>query len=384
MPIDPRAPGPRRRRRGHPARRPTRVTRSTRSSSWSTPRQRAGEDSGVPGVLGAHRPRPRAARDLDVPRPGPRRWRSASARRTPRSVVARHRRPAADAADPGRAGDRSRRRRRRAGLRHRGEAARRCSPAKAGHRARRRRPVGGRARTRCSRPVGRDPHPDRDRARARDAGAPVRGDRGRARPRRGPRAGGAAPDHAAELWARFAAVAAGNELGLGPARPRRADAIAHARRRTTASIAMPYTKLLCSQWNVDQAAALVMMAAETATALGVARDRRVFPHRGRGVEPDGPAAAPGRDAPVARVRSGRRRARAHRRRTRRRRTSSTSTAASRPRCRCRRPRSASRSTRPLTVSGGMTFGGGPLNNSVLQAMVPFVRQLRERAGRARA
>jgi acetyl-CoA C-acetyltransferase len=33
---------------------------------------------------------------------------------------------------------------------------------------------------------------------------------------------------------------------------------------------------------------------------------------------------------------------------------------------------------PLTVSGGMTFGGGPLNNSVLQAMVPFARQLRER------
>jgi acetyl-CoA C-acetyltransferase len=26
----------------------------------------------------------------------------------------------------------------------------------------------------------------------------------------------------------------------------------------------------------------------------------------------------------------------------------------------------------------MTFGGGPLNNSVLQAMVPFARQLRER------
>ena len=28
----------------------------------------------------------------------------------------------------------------------------------------------------------------------------------------------------------------------------------------------------------------------------------------------------------------------------------------------------------------MTFGGGPLNSSVLQAMVPFVRQLREQAG----
>ena len=32
---------------------------------------------------------------------------------------------------------------------------------------------------------------------------------------------------------------------------------------------------------------------------------------------------------------------------------------------------------PLTVSGGMTFGGGPLNSAALQAMVPLVRALRE-------
>ncbi len=35
---------------------------------------------------------------------------------------------------------------------------------------------------------------------------------------------------------------------------------------------------------------------------------------------------------------------------------------------------------PLTVSGGMTFGGGPLNHSALQAMVPLVRRLRESPG----
>ena len=35
---------------------------------------------------------------------------------------------------------------------------------------------------------------------------------------------------------------------------------------------------------------------------------------------------------------------------------------------------------PLTVSGGMTFGGGPLNHSALQAMVPLVRRLREAPG----
>ena len=32
---------------------------------------------------------------------------------------------------------------------------------------------------------------------------------------------------------------------------------------------------------------------------------------------------------------------------------------------------------PLTVSGGMTFGGGPLNSAALQGMVPLVRRLRD-------
>ncbi len=43
-------------------------------------------------------------------------------------------------------------------------------------------------------------------------------------------------------------------------------------------IATPYTKLLCSQWNVDQAAAILLTSTGAADALGVARDRRVFAH----------------------------------------------------------------------------------------------------------
>jgi acetyl-CoA C-acetyltransferase len=34
----------------------------------------------------------------------------------------------------------------------------------------------------------------------------------------------------------------------------------------------------------------------------------------------------------------------------------------------------------LTVSGGMTFGGGPLNSAMLQGLVPLVRRLRDRPG----
>ncbi len=36
--------------------------------------------------------------------------------------------------------------------------------------------------------------------------------------------------------------------------------------------------------------------------------------------------------------------------------------------------------RPLTVTGAMTFGGGPLNNFVLQATVKMVQLLREKVG----
>jgi acetyl-CoA C-acetyltransferase len=142
-------------------------------------------------------------------------------------------------------------------------------------------------------------------------------------------------------------------------------------------ISTPYTKAMCSQWNVDQAAALVMMAAETAISLGVPRDRWVFPHRA--AESNFMVPLPRRDAlhrwpdfeqvaaalgladgdaappdvvdlyscfPAA--------------------VQVQAAALGLP------------LDRPLTVSGGMTFGGGPLNNSVLQAMVPFVQQLRER------
>ena len=82
--------------------------------------------------------------------------------------------------------------------------------------------------------------------------------------------------HVAELWARFAAVAAGNP-DAWDRRGLSADAIGTPGPGNR-PIATPYTKLLCSQWNVDQAAAIVLTATETADALGISRDRRVFAH----------------------------------------------------------------------------------------------------------
>jgi acetyl-CoA C-acetyltransferase len=181
--------------------------------------------------------------------------------------------------------------------------------------------------------------------------------------------------HAAALWARFAAVAAGNELAWDR-RSLDADAIATPGADNRV-VALPYTKLLCSQWNVDQAAALVMMAAETATALGVPPDRWVFQHRA--AESNFMVPLPRRDA-LHRWPAFEQVAAA---------LGLTGPGAAPPdvidlyscfpaAVQVQAAALGLPLERPLTVSGGMTFGGGPLNNSVLQAMIPFARHLRER------
>lgn len=77
------------------------------------------------------------------------------------------------------------------------------------------------------------------------------------------------------LWSRFAAVAAQapaawNTDGMD------AGAIATVS-ESNRVIAAPYTKWLISQWNVDQAAALVVTSVGVARELGIAESRWVFP-----------------------------------------------------------------------------------------------------------
>jgi len=76
----------------------------------------------------------------------------------------------------------------------------------------------------------------------------------------------------AELWAGLSRIAAGNP-DAWTREPVDADAI-----RRAPMLAVPYTRRHTSQWNVDQAAALVVCSLATADALGVPADRRVFPH----------------------------------------------------------------------------------------------------------
>jgi acetyl-CoA C-acetyltransferase len=81
-----------------------------------------------------------------------------------------------------------------------------------------------------------------------------------------------------ELWAGFSAVATGNPHAWIQERWSAEDI------RTAGPsnrwINWPYTKVMCSNNAVEQAAGLILCSAERATALGVPRDRWVFPWAG--------------------------------------------------------------------------------------------------------
>src|SRR5690606_37927750 len=81
---------------------------------------------------------------------------------------------------------------------------------------------------------------------------------------------------AAELWAGFSRVAAGNPHAALPI-ARTADEIATPGPGNR-MIGFPYPKLMNANSSVDQAAALLLCPAERADALGVPRDRWVFLH----------------------------------------------------------------------------------------------------------
>jgi acetyl-CoA C-acetyltransferase len=84
--------------------------------------------------------------------------------------------------------------------------------------------------------------------------------------------------HIAELWSRFSEVAATNRYAALP----RALTAGEIGTPSAANrvIGSPYTKLLNSNNRVNQAAALVLCSLERAQAMGVATDRLVFPQSG--------------------------------------------------------------------------------------------------------
>jgi len=177
-------------------------------------------------------------------------------------------------------------------------------------------------------------------------------------------------------YERFAAVAATN-VDAWDRTPYTADALVTPDEQNR-MIDPPYTKLLCSQWNVDQAAALVLCRAEVAGAHGVPRDRWVFPWSSavdnRAV-PVIERAAPGAShVAVAALDAALDGAGlsgddlAH--------VDLYSCFPIAVQLAADHLGLADDDLRPGTLTGGMSLAGGPLNNYVLQAMVPLVRAAR--------
>jgi acetyl-CoA C-acetyltransferase len=94
-------------------------------------------------------------------------------------------------------------------------------------------------------------------------------------------AGTAPEDHVAAiagLWSRFSAVAAANPHAW----TREAMTAAQIAAVTPSNriIGLPYRKVMNANNDVDMAAAIIMCSAKSAAALGIPRDRWVFPHAG--------------------------------------------------------------------------------------------------------
>jgi len=184
----------------------------------------------------------------------------------------------------------------------------------------------------------------------------------------------------AGLWARMSEIAAGNPDAWSR-EPLAADAIREASAGNR-MLAFPYMKLHNSQWNVDQAAGLAFTSLATARALGIPRERWVFvravaesnhmvplverrlPHRCAGFARAGERALAAAGLELGEV--------AH--------VELYSCFPSAVRVQAREL--GLDEARPLSLTGGMTFAGGPLNNFVFQALVRMARVLRADPGSA--
>jgi len=185
-------------------------------------------------------------------------------------------------------------------------------------------------------------------------------------------------DAVAELQARASRVAAGNPDAWD--RAPHAAAEIRGPGRGNRMLAFPYTKLHTSQWNVDQAAGLILCSLDTARALGLAAERFVYPLAVADSNHMLPLAARAELSRVPGFAHAGRRALAH--------AGLAASALDRLELyscfpvavRVQARELGIDEARPLTVTGGMTFAGGPLNNFVLQALAKLAAELRAAPG----
>ncbi len=184
-------------------------------------------------------------------------------------------------------------------------------------------------------------------------------------------------DHIAGLWSRFSQVAEKNPH----AAVRRPFAPAELAPATAENrwIGYPYTKWLCSNDRVDQGAALLMASVERAEALGIPRDRWVFPWSGTDTsEPTMSLRHDLHRSPAIRIGGGRALDLAH---------VGVDDLAHVDLYSCF-PSAVQIGARelglgldrPLTLTGGLTFAGGPWNNYVTHSIATMVDTLRADPG----
>ncbi|WP_435769049.1 acetyl-CoA acetyltransferase [Nocardioides sp. SYSU DS0651] len=183
--------------------------------------------------------------------------------------------------------------------------------------------------------------------------------------------------HIAELWARFSDVAAANPAAWTQ-RAHTADEILTATPRNR-MVAWPYTKLLNSNNSVEQAAAVLVCSAEAAERMGVPRDRWVFLRSGSEASDTAAIAArPGLDrSPAIRLAGAAALAQA-----------GLSVGQLGPidiySCFPSAVQVAAAElglpiddpARPLTITGGLTFAGGPWNNYSTHAIATMIGEVR--------
>jgi len=185
-------------------------------------------------------------------------------------------------------------------------------------------------------------------------------------------------DGIAELWHRFNTVAGSHPGAAFPRRRSRADIREHGPHNRL--LAFPYNKWHVSQWSVDQSAALLLCSAGVAAECGVSLDRWVFPHvalesshslslsRRRDLH-RWPAMGVLGEVSAARI--GRSIAQMEHLEL----YSCFPAAVGVQQCELGVP-----SDRVPTITGGMTFAGGPFNSFVYQATVAMARRLRSDHG----
>jgi acetyl-CoA C-acetyltransferase len=184
-----------------------------------------------------------------------------------------------------------------------------------------------------------------------------------------------------ELWAGFSRVAASNPYAWSPQERSAAEiATPSADNRL---VTLPYTKLLNSNIQTDQAAALILCSDAVARDLGIDRDRWVYPHAAghaydhwfvseRENLHSSPAIRFAARAALEAAGAGIDEI-AH--------LDVYSCFPSAVQISCRELGiDPFAETRPLTVTGGLTFAGGPGNNYVTHAIATLVERLREDPG----